>query len=339
MATERISAVVTAGDGRAAKAVYGESKVYLEVAGRPLVAHVVAALQSVPEISDVWVIGDPDRLAETFSRDDLRAEIQKPLHIIAQHRNLLENVWQSYRRLLPGAGAEGRDPQGDDLDVRALYVSGDLPFTTPQEISQFVRRSLEVDCDYALGLVTEEAMKAFYPSAGSDGIRMAYFNLREGRFRQNNLHLVRPARVANRYAIEEMYENRFQREWTSVIGLAWRLVRRGGLVVLAYYLLMHLAGIMDRRGMPTAADGLRRFIRIARIERGVSGLLGCSFRFVTTDIGGSAVDVDNEHDFDIAKQRYEEWIKDQRERAERALGSPEPKARVTSLASGQDSGG
>jgi hypothetical protein len=136
-----------------------------------------------------------------------------------------------------------------------------------------------------------------------------------------------------------MYENRFQREWTSVIGLAWRLVRRGGLVVLAYYLLMHLAGIMDRRGMPTAADGLRRFIRIARIERGVSGLLGCSFRFVTTDIGGSAVDVDNEHDFDIAKQRYEEWIKDQRERAERALGSPEPKARVTSLASGQDSGG
>ena len=51
-----IPAIVTAGDQRAAKAVYGESKVYLEMGGRPLVANVVSVLQQVPEVSAVWVV-------------------------------------------------------------------------------------------------------------------------------------------------------------------------------------------------------------------------------------------------------------------------------------------
>ena len=42
-AGEGVPAVVAAGDRRASKRIYGESKVYLEVGGRPLVAHVVAA--------------------------------------------------------------------------------------------------------------------------------------------------------------------------------------------------------------------------------------------------------------------------------------------------------
>jgi len=59
-----IPAIVAAGDRRAAKAVYGQSKVYLELGGRPLVAHVVAALQEVPEVSEVWVVGNAERLRE-----------------------------------------------------------------------------------------------------------------------------------------------------------------------------------------------------------------------------------------------------------------------------------
>ena len=47
-AAPQVPAIVAAGDRRAAKAVYGESKVYLELGGRPLVAHVVAMLQRVP---------------------------------------------------------------------------------------------------------------------------------------------------------------------------------------------------------------------------------------------------------------------------------------------------
>src|SRR5262245_247106 len=312
-----IPAVLAAGDQGAAKAIYGESKAFLEIEGRPLVAHVARALQRVPEVSEVWVIGDPDRLGRALGEEDLRRELRKPLHVVPQLGNLYENVWNAYRRLLAVAGERGRDPEGPDLDRRVLYLPTDMPFATPEEISCFVREGLALDCDYALGLVTEESMEGFYPKPGRPGIRMAYFNLREGRFRQSNLHLVRPARIGNRQYIEEMYRLRFQRRFGPISALAWRLLRseRGGLAIVWYYGLMHLAGLANRHGLGRVADLVRRWIPMARIERGCSDLLGTRFRFAVTRVGGCAVDVDNEHDFEVARDRYAEWTKAQRERA------------------------
>jgi molybdopterin-guanine dinucleotide biosynthesis protein A len=320
-----IPAVLAAGDQGAAKAVYGESKAYLEIEGRPLVAHVASALQRVPEVSEVWVVGDPERLASALGREDLQRELTKPLHVVPQLGNLYENMWQAYRRLLPGAGPAGRDAAEADLDQRVLYLPCDMPFATPEEISSFVRQGLALDCDYVLGLVTEESMEGFYPRAGQPGIRMAYFNLREGRFRQSNLHLVRPARIGNRHYIEEMYRHRHQREVGAIAALAWRLLtsERGGLAIVLYYCLMHVAGLANRLGLRRLADLVRRFIPIARIERGCGDLLRTRFRFAVTRVGGCAVDVDNEHDFEVSRDRFAEWKKAQRERALAVCG-PSP---------------
>src|SRR5690606_11908696 len=161
-----VPAVVAAGDRRAARAVHGESKPYLMLAGRPLVAHVVEALQAVPEVSEVWVVGDSARLDRVFADPAEQKALRKPLHVVEQFRNLYENAWETYRRLLPGAGPEGRDPADPgDEEIAVLYLSADLPFATPEEISAFVRQSLAADCDYALGLCTEESMTGFYPEA------------------------------------------------------------------------------------------------------------------------------------------------------------------------------
>jgi CTP:molybdopterin cytidylyltransferase MocA len=319
-----IPAIVTAGDGRAAKAVYGESKVFLEIGGRPLVAHVVEALQRVPEVGEVWVVGNAERLQGVFAGAAARF-LAKPLHVVPQFRSLYENGWQTYRRLLPGAGPEGRDPGPDDLDREVLFLSGDLPFATPQEISAFVRQAQALGGNYALGLVTGESLAGFAALApGGPEIRPALFNLREGRFRQSNLHLIRPARIGSRSSIEEMYEHRYQREWGHALGLSWRLMRneQGGLAVLGYYALMHLAAIAHRRHLPALADAIRRWIPQARIERGVSGLLRADFRLVVTEAGGCAVDIDTEAEYDAARQRYPEWRAAQEERALRLYGPP-----------------
>jgi len=318
-----VPAVVTAGDRRAAKAVYGESKPYLELGGRPLVAHVVAALQRVPEVSSVWVVGNAGRLEALFAAPELQAELRKPLCVVPQFRNLYENGWETYRRLLPGAGPEGRDPTQEEATRPVLFLSADLPFATPQEISDFVRRALGFDCDYALGLCTEASMREFYPEApGQPGIRMAYFNLREGRFRQSNLHLIKPARIGNRQYVEDMYEHRYQRQIGQMIALGWRLLRiqEGGLSVLYYYGLMHLAAIADRWGLARAADWIRLRIPMARVEAGCSALLRGAFRFAVTEVGGCAVDIDNEPDYDAARARFEVWRARQRARAEALLG-------------------
>jgi hypothetical protein len=41
---------------------------------------------------------------------------------------------------------------------------------------------------------------------------------------------------------------------------------------------------------------------------------------VITEGGGCAVDIDNEHDYDIAELRYDEWRKDQLARVEQLYG-------------------
>ena len=74
-----VPVIVTAGDSRAAKAIYGKSKVYLEVDGLALVAHVVRTLQDCPEISAVWVVGDTKRLEEALGHKSLRDALCKPL--------------------------------------------------------------------------------------------------------------------------------------------------------------------------------------------------------------------------------------------------------------------
>ena len=321
-----VPAVVAAGDRGAAKAIHGESKAFLEIEDRALVAHVVATLQRVPEVSEVWVVGDAARL-ERALHPALDAELRKPVHVLEQFDDLLANLWESYRRVLPDAGPDGRDPAGpEDEELAVLYLSSDLPFATPQEVSSFIQRAQALPCDYALGLCTEAGMAGFHSDApGAPGIRMASFNLREDRYRQNNLHLVKPALIGNRAAIEELYRNRHQKQFSQVLKLGWRLLRQegGGLAGVWYFALMHLAGFADRRGRRRLADAIRRWIPMARLERGCSVLLGTRFRFCATDVGGCALDLDTDEDFDIARRRFREWRAAQEQRAE-ALHGPLP---------------
>ncbi|MGH0036114.1 MAG: NTP transferase domain-containing protein [Myxococcota bacterium] len=321
-----IPAIVTAGDGSAAKAVHGQNKVFLELGGRPLVAHVVAVLQQVPEVSEVWIVGNAERLGEVFDRPEIRSTLTKPLHIVPQLRHLWENCWQAYRLTLPGAPPEGRDPESEaDFEHQALYLSGDLPFATPQEISAFIQRSWQADCDYALGLVTAASLEDFLPeSAGAPGIEVAYFNLKEDRYRQSNLHLVKPGRLENRHYIEEMYQHRHQREIGNMLALAWRLLmsRQGGLTILFFYLLMHVAGVLDRWHWSGIADRLRAVIFMERVEATVGRLLGTGFRFITTEAGGCAIDIDTDEEYDASRECFESWTARQRERAEALYGPP-----------------
>jgi CTP:molybdopterin cytidylyltransferase MocA len=171
-----VPAIVTAGDSRAAKAVYGKSKVYLEVDGLPLVAHVVRTLQSVPEVDAVWVVGDLSKLESALGSPALRDALTKPLHLVPQQRDLISNAWETYRRVLSNDVRAGRDPGPADRDREILYLSGDLPLATPQEISAFVQASqarvVAGAVDYALGLCPADALEVFKPTRpGEPGSR------------------------------------------------------------------------------------------------------------------------------------------------------------------------
>lgn len=318
-----VPAVVTAGDSRAAKAVYGQSKVYLEIDGLPLVAHVVRTLQDCPEIDTVWVVGDPDRLAKAFSDEAFRASLRKPLHIIEQQRDLLSNSWEAYRRILANDPSAGRDPGPEDLDREVFFLSGDLPIATAQEISSFIQQAQVGEADYVLGLCSAESLDLFRPQSPDEkGISVAYFNLRDGRFRQNNLHYARPARIGRRERIEEMYELRHQKRFWNMFTLTLRLLmdRVGGLKIALLFGAMHLAGIFDRNGYPKIARLLARPVTLEINRKTIGKILDTRFRFAITEGGGCALDVDTEEEYDVIRERYPEWLAAQKARAERLYG-------------------
>jgi CTP:molybdopterin cytidylyltransferase MocA len=330
-----LAAIVTAGDQRAAKAVYGQSKVFLEVDGRPMVARTVVTLQAVPEIDAVWVVGNRERLEAVFADPSVQADIHKPLYIVEQKRNLMENSWETFRHVIAGSLEEARDPVGDEIDTAVLYLSADLPLATPQEISAFVQQSAPLECDYACGLVTDESLEAFRPQApGETGIEVAFFNLREGRFRQSNLHYAAPARIGNRWRLEDMYEHRHQREFWNMAILAWKLFfsQAGGPRIAFLYGVMHFASWLDRLKLSSVADRLRGYVTIARNEETICRVLDTRFRFVVTQVGGCAIDVDTDEEYDIVREHFDAWTKAQASRAE-ALYGPLP----TALAAGSRS--
>lgn len=319
----KLAAVIAAGDRRAARLVSGESKAFLELAGLPLVAHVALTLQSVHEVSSVWIVGNAERLAKVFEDAALRAKLHKPLFILEQFENLYQNAWQSYRHILGSAsassadGCNARDPQLADATTRVFYLSCDIPFATAQEIADFLQSAFELDAPYVAGLVAERSLAPFRGRASGErsdadiesGIEPALFGVCEGRFRQNNLHLVQPALLPNRHYIEEFYENRHQKNWRQILRMAWKVLHseEGSLALIFYYLLAHLALIFDRLRWAWFARKIRERISMHDYEAAFSRLLRAPFRMVVTQVGGCGIDIDDEADFTAARSRYAEW--------------------------------
>ena len=97
---------------------------------------------------------------------------------------------------------------------------------------------------------------------------------------------------------------------------------------------MHLAGLADRWRLRTLANWLRRGVSLGRTERALSQLLDTRFRFVTTQLGGCAIDVDTEHEYDVVCARFGEWRAQQA-----ALAAKIHPSLSSTLASGDRSNG
>lgn len=187
-----------------------------------------------------------------------------------------------------------------------------------------VRQSRAGEHDYVLGLCAAEAIDLFAPTESNPrGIEVAYFNTRDGRFRQNNLHYARPARIGRRDRIEEMYELRHQRRFWNMFTLTVRLLmsRVGGLKIAALFGVMHLAGIADRNGHARLARVLARLVSLEINRVTISKILDTRMVFAITEGGGCAIDVDTEEEYDVIRERYADWIVAQRARVEKLYGA------------------
>jgi GTP:adenosylcobinamide-phosphate guanylyltransferase len=333
----KLNAIVVAGDRGKSHPVFGKNKAFLEIAGVPLVARVVSALDAAESVAEIYVVGPKDKLEQTLSADRHGTRLGKPVHIFEQRTNLYKNIWNTFLETIPGY-REGKSAsdlvKGDAADTVVLVVAADMPLLTGAEVDEFVSKCDMDSYDYVVGITCENVLTHYYPKKGKPGIRLAYLHFSEGNVRQNNMHMVRPFRVGNRYYVQTMYNLRYQKELGNMMRLAWEILRReaGGWGALGNYLLLQTSLLLSRLRLGVLRDMVRRRTHMNSVIECISKLLKTRFSVAYTSLGGATLDVDHGHEYKVIERRFSEWMNYQEQKA-RALAthtcperSPAPEA-------------
>jgi len=307
---ESYPAILAAGDRGRARLVHGTNKALLDLAGVPVFTHVLAALEKSPSVDRIYMVGPKAALEEAMKRPGIPFEGRKPVRFLEQWGNLYQNIWNTFQALVQEEGVA----EAAARDMAVLVVPSDIPLLVPEEVEEFVG-SCDMDrFDYAVGLTSEGVLSHYYPQRRRKGIRLMYFHVREGSFRQNNLHLVRPLRMLHRHYVQKAYDYRLQREWGQILRLFWEIfwTERGSRRMVGHYVLLHLAALLHRIPMARLHRIPAFFLRRDRMEKAISDLLGTRFTTVETHFGGSALDIDTPEHYAVIKENFEAWKEMQR---------------------------
>ena len=313
---QRFDVVIAAGNRRASRSVLGTNKIMLPVAGAPVITHVLSAVERAECTDRIFVVGDVRQLEQALANPQSPFQGLRPLHLIEQYHTFYENVWEGFLHTVPDY-----DPEAGwhvymnrpEADKAALFTSGDIPLATPQEIDAFVAACDLSRFDYFLGVTSEAKLQPYYPRQSRPGIRMSYFTLHNLRFRQNNLHLVRPFRLGNRFYIEKMYEYRYQKEWHNIAKLCWELFgkQRSSWRYVGAFLRLHAARLLTRYGLAHFRPAQQFFLDLPIVCDLLSELLDTRFAIVNTPYGGCTLDIDNAEHYAAICANFTAWLSHQ----------------------------
>jgi GTP:adenosylcobinamide-phosphate guanylyltransferase len=155
----------------------------LEVAGRPLVQRVLAALRGATSVARVALVA-PQPVQQVVGDEavDLRVEAGD---------SFVDNLHR---------GVEATDPGSDAV----LLVSGDLPLLTAPAVNDLVEQSAAAPADAVYPIIPRESCERVFP-----GARRTYVKLREGIYTGGNAMVLKRDFVAlRRQLIDRLYASR-----------------------------------------------------------------------------------------------------------------------------------
>jgi GTP:adenosylcobinamide-phosphate guanylyltransferase len=300
-----LDAIVLAGtDSNPKRMIEGQNKAFLEVGGQVLVRRVVEALLGASTIGKIFVVGPEQRLRQAL--DGLPDEVI----IVEQAGKLMSNAWAA----INASEARHRELGGSDNPLRPLlFISSDLPLISPVVVDDFVGRCADLDSKsdvkYAMlaGVAEEASLKQFYPEDSSAGIHRPYVNFSECRVRLANIYVGRPRKMSNQQFLGTGFAHRKAEKVKNVIILVWKFLGQAGGWKAAWYTLKLQLTLIVSKNQGRLFQWLRKHNRVERAEQCCSDVLGGGVRIVITPYGGLSLDVDNEEDYQVLSQRFEEW--------------------------------
>ena len=300
-----LDAIVLAGtDSNPRRMIEGQNKAFLEVAGQVLVRRVVEALLGASTIGKIFVVGPEERLRKTLG--GLSGEVI----IVEQAGQMLSNAWAAIK-----ASEERYREHTGKVDPKRplLFISSDLPLISAAAVDDFVTRCAnqdsksEVKFSMLVGVAEEEALKLFYPEDANDGIHRPYVNFNDCRVRLANIYIGRPRTMSNQQFLETGFAHRKAEKLRNVIALAWKFLSQSGGWQAAWITLKLQLTLAVSKNQGWLYQRMRKQNKRERVEKSCGDVLGGTVRIVITPYGGLSLDVDNQEDYLVLSQRFEEW--------------------------------
>lgn len=302
---EPLDAIVLAGtDTNPKRSIEGQNKAFLNVGGEVLVRRVVTALLDAATVGSIFVVGPAGRLRETL------AGLPSEVIVVEQSGGLLANAWEA----IHASEARFREKTGgDDPQRPLLFVSSDLPLISPAAVDDFVGRcasednAAEIRHSMLAGVAEESSLRQFYAESGKAGIHRPYVNFNDCRLRLANIYVGRPRTLANQQFLETGFAHRKAEKLKNVIILVWKFLGQSGGWRAAWITLRLQLTLAVSKNQGKLYRWLRSFNKTADAERSCGDVLGGSIRIVITPYGGLSLDVDNDEDYQVLSQRFEDW--------------------------------
>lgn len=300
-----LDAIVLAGtDANPRRLIQGENKAFLRIGGQALVQRVVNALLEATTIGQIFVVGPSERLRQVLS------EPPEQVTIVEQAGQMLRNAWEA----IYASEDRCRALHGRDDPLRPmLFISSDLPLISAAAIDDFVTRCAVEDhrqeekFSMLAGVAEESSLMAYYPNDNGPGIERPYVHLADCRVRLANIYVGRPRTLGHQEFLQTGFDHRKAEKWKNVLALSWHFLGQSGGWQAAWITMRLQATLMASKGKSGLYHKLRRGNLTSRIERACGTVLGGLVRMVITPYGGLSLDADNEDDFRVLSQRFDEW--------------------------------
>lgn len=300
-----LDAVVLAGTHQNPKRlIAGRNKAFLNVGGQALVRYVVNALVGATSIDQIFVVGPADELLEEL------AGFPPRVRIIAQRGKMLTNCWAGIE------ASEDRHRYDTEMPVKErplLVISCDLPLVTVRSIDDYISRCARVenesDKSYAMlaGVVDEAGVKPFHPTGDKKGIKRPFVELESGRLRLANIYVGRPRNLAHQEFLQTGFSYRKAKDWRNVVALTFNFFKSHGGWQAAWLTMRVQLTLKLSKGKGRWYQRLKRGNTQQRVEKSLSEVLGGPVKIVVTPFGGLSLDVDDQEDYQILDDCYEDW--------------------------------
>ncbi|MBI3598458.1 MAG: nucleotidyltransferase family protein [Nitrospirae bacterium] len=290
-----MNAIILAGDRKSALPLHGMNKAFLLLEGWPIFIHVLTALNQSKSIETIYIIGHRKAIIEGIEKALPVFLFTKNIEVLEQKESLIQNIVYAY-----GHASRSQDP--------VLFLPADIPLVTSEEIDAFISMSDMNQYDYCLGVTSSEHLKRFYPKLNEPGIKMPYLYLKDNVYRMNNLHIARLSCQTAGSIIQTIYNHRRQNSIWNRIKMVLALLKADhGRSLLLSYLLAQCAVLLSRFGLHRIATLFRKPLSLDRVEKEFSSLLQMRFKAVETNMGGAALDIDDESAYETITLAFKKW--------------------------------